>query len=150
MPPRRVTVITGASLLLVAGAACGGSEDPNTQPAPAVTTFEQGDFGDLPLPADSEPVGERTESRGVVARSYAVGSATPEQVLDFYSAELGDAVVVEPPDELGVNTVRGTWLVDDRELSVSATEAGELSPIGAELDLAEPVVQFSLTLEPPA
>ncbi len=125
--------------------ACSPSDE-GTQPAPAVTTFGQGDFENLPLPPRSEPLGERSEEDGVVARSYAVRDTSPERVLAFYSQQLPAPAVVEPPHDIGAGTFRGRWLLDGRELTVSATVDDTLEAIARFGDDAGVITQFSLSL----
>jgi hypothetical protein len=125
-------------------ASCSPSDE-GTQPAPAVTTFEQGYFDDLPLPPRSEPVGERSEENGVVSRSYAVRDTSPERVLAFYSEQLAKSAVVEPPHDIGVGTLRGRWLLDGRELTVSATREDNLEATERFGDDVGVITQFSLS-----
>ncbi len=132
-------------MVSVVFASCGPSDE-GTQPAPAVTTFEQGHFDDLPLPPRSEPVGERSEEDGVVSRSYAVRDTSPERVLAFYSEQLAGSAVVEPPHDIGVGTLRGRWLLDGRELTVSATREDTLEAIERFGDDVGVITQFSLSL----
>ncbi len=61
-------MVAGAVVVSVVLGACSPSDE-GSQPAPAVTTFGQGDFENLPLPPRSEPLGERSEEDGAVARS---------------------------------------------------------------------------------
>lgn len=143
----RGVVIAGVAAMSVVFASCSPSDE-GTQPAPAVTTFEQGDFDDLPLPPRSEPVGERSEEDGVVSRSYAVRDTSPERVLAFYSEQLPAAAVVETPQAIGAGTSRGRWLVDGRELTVSATVGNTLDAIERFGDDAGVVTQLSLSLAP--
>jgi hypothetical protein len=142
--PHRAFVAAAAWIAL---SGCNASDE-GTQPAPSVSSFTQGDFEGLPLPPRSEPVGGRTEERGVVARSYAARDTTPEAVMDFYAQELESAAVLEPPDELGIGTFRGRWLVGNGELTVSATRESSLDAIERFGDEAGVVTQFSLSLAP--
>ncbi len=142
----QLVALSGALALLVAGCAPRG-EDPATQPAPDVTTFEQGRFDDLPQFPRSDPVGPRTEEAGVVARSYGARGASPEQVLEFYKEALEEGWnMVTPIERLGPSTFRAEWVSDEYRLLVSATRESTLDPPD---DAANPVVtQYSLTLHP--
>ncbi len=140
-----LAVLTGALALVFAACAPRG-EEPATQPAPDVTTFEQGVFDDLPQFPRSDPVGPRTEKDGVVARSYRARGTSPDQVLEFYREALDGWNMVTPIERLGVGTVRAEWIRKDYRLLVSATRERTLD---APDDAANPVVsQYSLTLHP--
>ncbi len=137
-----------AFLLGMGLVACGrNGPDEGTQPAPAVTTFEQGRFGDIPLFFRSEPVGPRSEKDGVVARSYKATGASPQQVLEFYRDGLPPRwTMVTPIEKLGVNTFRADWVDESYRLRVSATREPLLD---RDDDVVEPIVsQYSLTLHP--
>lgn len=125
-------------------AACGGDERPETQPTPPETTFQRGNFDDLPLHPRSEPVGEKTEKDGVVARSFKTTGATPEGVLEWYQGNLPGWGLIEAPAAIGQGTYRGRWARDAYFLVVSATAAPTLpSDSGNGVS-----TQYSLTLEP--
>ena len=132
--------------------ACGdddGASDRAAQPAPDVTTFEQGDFSGIPIPPLGEEAGSRTEKDGVVTQSFFVRNRTPGEVLEFYAEyfeEKGVQVIREPASGNDV-TWRGWWLVGDRELLVSAIPAPTAG--GAETEHADVVTQMSLELWPP-
>ena len=140
-------LVAGAAAMSVVFSSCSPSDE-GTQPAPAVTTFEQGDFEDLPLPPRSEPVGERSEEAGVVSRSYAVRDTSPERVLAFYSEQLPAPAVLEPPHDIGAGTFRGRWLLDGRELTVSATVEDTLEAVERFGEDVGVITQFSLSLAP--
>lgn len=140
-------LMAGAVAMSIAFASCSPSDE-GTQPAPAVTTFGQGDFEGLPLPPRSEPLGQRSEQDGVVSRSYAVRDTSPELVLEFYSQRLPASAVVEQPHEIGVGTLRGRWLLDGRELTVSATVDDTLEAIERFGEDAGVISQLSLSLGP--
>lgn len=131
--------------------ACGGddrSEDPAAQPAPDVTTFEQGDFSGIPIPPLAEEAGTRTEKDGVVTQSFFVRNRTPDEVLEFYAEYFRDEnvpVIREPANTSGI-TWRGWWLLGGRELLVSALPAPTAD--GAETEHADVVTQMSLELWP--
>ncbi len=133
-------------VLLIAGCAPRDG-DPEAQPAPDVTTFEQGRFDELPQFPRSDPVGPRTETEGVVARSYRARGTSPEQVLEFYKDALDERwQMVTPIERLGEGTFRAEWVSDDFRLLVSATRESTLDTPD---DAANPVVsQYSLTLHP--
>ena len=141
----RRAVLLATALLLVG---CASDEpDPVTQPAPGVTTFEEGRFDDLPQYPGSEPLGPRSEEHGVVARSYKVTGVVPEQVLDFYRGALEEQwSMITPVEKLGIGTLRADWVGEDYRLRVSATREPELDNPD---DPANKVVsQYSLTLHP--
>ncbi len=141
-----LAVVAGTLALLIGGCAPRDT-DPAAQPAPDVTTFEQGRFDELPQFPRSDPVGPRTEKDGVVARSYRARGTSPEQVLEFYRDALDERwQMVTPIERLGPGTFRAEWVADDYRLLVSATREGTLD---APDDAANPAVaQYSLTLHP--
>ncbi|HEV2809318.1 MAG TPA: hypothetical protein VGV93_02835 [Acidimicrobiales bacterium] len=144
MPIKLVAV----AAIAIAGAACTSSDE-GTQPRPDVTTFEQGDFNDIPLLPRSEALSPPNEEAGNVARSYAVRNTAPEDVLAFYEEQLAEFQVVEEPASIGANTFRGRWRVEgQRVLTVSATLANNLDV--PELPDSEQVTQYSLSLAPAA
>ncbi len=132
------------AVALAAFAACGGDRRPETQPAPPGTTFQRGNFDDLPLHPRSEPVGEKTEKDGVVARSFMVTGATPQGVLEWYRDNLPGWEPIEAPAAIGQGTYRGRWARDGYFLVVSATAAPTL-PSDAANSVSS---QYSLSLEP--
>lgn len=145
---RQALLVTGTVLLAVVLAGCGGgTADPVAQPAPGVSTFEEGRFDDIPQFPRSEPLGPRHEKDGVVARSYKAPGASPDQVLDFY----GDALrerwnMITGVEKLGVGTLRADWVNDDYLLRVSATREAMLDSEEGASETA--VAQYSLTLHP--
>lgn len=140
---RKLTLLVAVVPLLLGAAACGddGGADPEAQPAPGVTAFAQGDFSDIPLPPRTDAAGDRSEEDGVVARSYFVRNRTPEEVLDFYTDYFDTEGVpaVATPAPAGTEAWRGRWLLDGRELLISATPAPTA-------DDDEVVTQLSLRL----
>lgn len=142
----RAAVVAATLALLIAGCAPRDG-DSAAQPAPDVTTFEQGRFDDLPQFPRSDPLGPRTEKDGVVARSYRARGTSPEQVLEFYRDALAERWhMATPIEKLGAGTFRAEWVTDDYRLLVSATREGTLD---APDDAANPVVaQYSLSLHP--
>ena len=142
---RGLVVATGILAVVLGG--CAREADPAAQPAPGVTTFEDGRFDNLPQYPRSEPLGPRTEKRGVVARSYKVPGASPEQVLDFYREALPARwSMVSPVEKLGVGTFRADWVGEDYRLRVTATQEGDVL---SQDDASKTVVaQYSLTLNP--
>lgn len=132
-------------LVLLVAAGCGGDEQrPSTQPAPDETTFQRGDFEDLPRYPRSEPLGERTEKDGAVARSFEATGATPEAVVEWYRDNLARWQLDQPPAPIGERTYRGRWSRDAFFLVVSATAAPTLSND----DGSTVSTQYSLSLEP--
>jgi hypothetical protein len=144
----RVAVL---SALLLAVAACGGDdagsdEGDAAQPAPDVSTFEQGGFDDLPRHPRSEELGERTEAEGTVSQSFKVTGATPEQVLQFYNDALGPLGWLPLSDgdiDVSEQVARDQWVREGTLLVVSASEAPTLEDEGNEA-----VTQYSLSLGP--
>ncbi len=146
---RRLRSVAGLVALALSAGGCGNPppSPEGTQPRPDATTFGQGDFDDIPLLAGSDPLSPPTEEEGNVARSYQVRDTTPKGVLDFYVEQLADAEVVEEPGDIGANTFRGRWRLDQgRVLTVSATGAPTLD--GATDGDAEVLTQYSLSLAP--
>lgn len=140
--------MAGAALAMIVLVGCRqGDPDPVAQPAPDVTTFEQGRFDDLPQFPRSEPVSARAEERGVIARSYKATGASPQQVMEFYREALGDPwSMVSGIEKLGVGTLRADWVGEDYRLRVSATTE---SGLDSRNDASETfVTQYSLTLNP--
>jgi hypothetical protein len=131
--------------LSLLGACADDGRQPDTQPAPEVNTFSAGDFDDLPLPAGAKRAGERSERDGVVTQSFFVPNTSPEQVLEFYASVFDEQniPVIDEPAPAGTTAWRGRWLIEDRQLLVSATTA----PSAQGDD--ERVTQFSLELSPP-
>lgn len=126
------------------GTACGeGDGGEGTQPAPDVTTFEQGRFDDLPLPAEAEPVGRRSEKEGIVTRSYQVQDLLPVDIIDFYEEALeGQGWTLVGIEDFSQGT-RGDWAIEGYTLRVSANEAPGLDAPGS-----QPGTQLSLVLSP--
>ena len=141
-------VLTAIVLAALLGVGCGAQEDPPVaQPAPGVTTFEPGRFDDLPQYSRSEPLGPRSEEKGVVSRSFKVPGASPEQVLDFYVDALEEPWrLLSGVEKLGAGTFRADWVTEDHLLRVSTTREPELDSTD---DASETfVTQYSLTLHP--
>lgn len=133
----------GATLLVGSLAAACGDGTEGTQPAPGVSSFEQGRFDDLPLPAEAEPVGSRSEQEGVVTRSYEVPDLLPVDIIDFYEQALDQQGWTLVQIEELPQGVRGDWAIDGYDLRVSANEAPGLDVPGS-----EPGTQLSLVLSP--
>lgn len=145
---RGVARAAAAALIVAALGACGEDEEQaETQPAPAVTTFEQGRFGDVPLFPRSEPIGPRSEKREVVARSYRARGTTPEGVLEYYRDALDQQrwTMLGPIKQIGVGSYRAEWASGDRRLRVSATRAPGFD---SEAPSEQALVQYSLSLRP--
>lgn len=146
--PRRLRLAALACLVAISSTSCTrAGPDEGTQPAPPVSTFEQGRFDDIPLFPRSEPVGPRSEKDGVVARSYKALGASPEQVLEFYRDMLPSRWrMVTPLEKLGVDTFRADWTDAEYRLRVTAT----LEPLlrGPNEASNAAVSQYSLSLHP--
>lgn len=131
-----------ALALLWPAAACSDDADgAGTQPAPAVSTFEQGEFDDLPRHPRSEPIGPRSEMDGVVTQSFSATGATPEQVISFFTERLQETgwTPAEPAHREDTPT-RADFTLDDLRLELTATSlAGRTGP-------DEATVQYSLVL----
>lgn len=142
----------GARTLLVALAlaatGCGEVESrQGTQPAPGVTTFEQGAFDDIPRFPRSEPLGSRSEKAGIVAQSFRAFGATPRAVLEYYVSSLPGWDQVEPITQTGTTDFRARWAKDGWALLVTSAPAPTTSD-GNPADAPEPRTQYSLTLSP--
>lgn len=152
VPPRLGRIFTRALLsgvllsLMLPGCGAGGRH-PVAQPAPGVTTFEPGRFDDLPQYPRSEALGPRNEQEGVVARSFKVQGASPDQIMTFYRDALRPPWrMITQIEKLGVGTLRADWVGDDYRLRVTATRESELDQTD---DAATSVVaQYSLSLDP--
>ena len=141
-------LVAAAVLMSLVLAGCGARDpDPVAQPAPGVTTFEEGRFDDLPQYPRSEPLGPRQEKDDVVARSFKVKGASPDQILNFYRDALKDRWRMETGvEKLGVGTLRADWVNDEYRLRVSATRESELDDRDNAATSA--VAQYSITLNP--
>ena len=145
----RRLVVGGAAaavvLLGVTGCASSGDEE-GTQPAPGVTSFQQGDFGDVPLPDRSDPVGTRSETDGVVTQTFAARDTTVDALIDFFDSQL-PAAGWEPAEayETENGIYRGDFTKDGRRLEVVIDQVPDLPE--DETGGAQPV-QFSLILNP--
>jgi len=134
--------------LAVASSACTDAESrAGTQPAPDVTTFEQGVFDDIPRFPRSEPLGSRSEKAGVVAQSFRAFGATPRSVLDYYARSLPRWEQIEPITQTGTVDFRARWARDGWTLLVTAAPAPTVSD-GNQADVPEPKTQYSLTVSP--
>lgn len=141
--------LLGVAMLAPSLLGCGGdSAPPEAQPAPDVTTFEAGRFDDLPLHPRSDPVGPRTETDGVITRSFTTRGATAGEVVAFYADVLPDRgwTAVDAVEETGPNARQGDWSTDGWSLRVSATDAEGLD-FGGESS-TEVTTQYSLVLTP--
>lgn len=147
----RVASLGLAPSLIVAaafgGAACGADGGrPAAQPAPGVTTFERGQFDSLPLFPRSEPAGPRSDENGVIARSYSVKGASPQQVVEFYQVSLAPSwEMTSPVARLGVGTYRADWVSPGYRLRVSSSYAPSISEEEGP-SKEDVVVQYSLVL----
>jgi hypothetical protein len=145
MATRRNRVRAAVLSIAILGACGDGDEREGTQPAPGVTTFEQGRFDDLPLLPDSDPFGPRSEQAGIVARSFRTTGVTPGGVIDFYQGELTAAgwELAEPVFRDDTAS-RADWVTDDWRLEISATRIQDRQNPSS-TDVA---VQYSLVLRP--
>lgn len=129
-----------AALLIVS---CG--DDATTQPAPNVTSFEQGVFDCLPIYPRSDPLGPRADQDGTISRSYRSIGATPQRIIDFYAAELAStrwepAAPIPPAGAV----VRADWARDNLRLEVSASQIEDRqNPTSTDY-----AVQYNLVLRP--
>lgn len=140
-----VAAVAAVTILLATGCGEGGEEQAETQPAPAVTTFEQGSFDELPLLPDSERFGPRSEKDGVVAQTYRTNGVTPQEVVDHFEQELPPAGWrMAEPVHRGDTESRGDWVTDEWRLEVSAAPV----PDRRHPSSPEEVVQYSLVLRP--
>lgn len=140
-----------ALAVFAAGAACGGGTDDargsGAQPAPDVTTFEQGVFDEIPRYPRSEPLGPRSEKDGVVAQSFEARDASPAQVLDFFQQRLESWDLISQPAPIGEGTYRGQWARAKWILTISSTPAPTLEP-DSEPAQGTLLSQYSLSLSP--
>ncbi|QYG93185.1 hypothetical protein HC251_12600 [Iamia sp. SCSIO 61187] len=149
MRTRPRAVLLGMAILAPSLLGCGGDSDPpETQPAPDVSTFEAGRFEDLPLHPRSDAVGPRSETDGVITRSFRTRGATAGEVVAFYADVLPDQgwTAVGAIEETGPAAHQGDWTTDGWSLRVSATDAEGLD-FGGESS-TEVVTQYSLVLTP--
>lgn len=132
MPSRfQLQCVAGVALAVFAVGCGGGTDDRTTgaQPSPGVTTFEPGNFDEIPRHPRSEPLGERSDKEGVIAQSFSARDVRPSGVLEFYENRLENTWnLVSQPQEIGVDTYRGTWAKDNWILTVSATPAQTVDP----------------------
>lgn len=148
-PLRRVLALVVIAIASLGLASCGddgggqGGGDPEAQPSPDGTTFVEGDFGQIPLPPLADPAGERSEIDGVTTASYFVRNRTPREVLEFYEEYFADdgVDVIVGPETFGRDAWRAAWLLDGRELLVTAQPAPT-----ADAERADVVTQLSLEL----
>ncbi len=145
---RRVAAVAvlAAGALAAVGCSSDGDARQETQPAPRGSTFELGAFDELPRLPRSEPLGVRSEKDGIVTQSFSTVGRTPQQVLDYYARELGEAgwESATPVHRADTGAV-ADWITEGFRLEVSATQIEE--------DHRSPqsdayVVQYSLVLRP--
>lgn len=142
------TVIAGAAVVLLSVTGCGddGGPEPEAQPTPEGTSFEERGFDGIPLPPRAEPVGGRNEEDGIVVQSFSIRNRTPQDVMDFYVAQMSDDEVVTSPEQSGTATLLAEWRLDDGRTLLVTTLPAPTAP--GEADGAEVVSQLSLTLRP--
>lgn len=140
-------VVSAAALV---GSGCGGDGadrgEPEAQPVAGGSTFEEGNFDQLPRYPGTNPASDPAVEDDVTSQSFEVEAATPAQVIQYFTDELASAgwTVVEPPSQIGAErTHRGVWRRGDQQLVVSTTEfSGYDDPSG------ERITQYSLSLGP--
>jgi hypothetical protein len=145
------TVATLAIAVTFFVAACGddATERAGTQPAPGVSTFEQGSFDDLPIYPRSDPIGPRSEKNGVVARSFVTHGATAEGIVTWYANTLKAKgwEAAGGAEQVGESTWRADFRKSGSKLRVSSAPAPTVEKESAGSgDVHD--VQFSLTLRP--
>ena len=147
--PRRRAGLSAVLVVGVLAAGCGDDAEapdaPEAQPAPDVSVFAEGDFGEVPLYPRSDPAGTRSEKADVTARSYFARGATPEQVLSFYEDDLDGWTQTEPVRQDN-DAYRGTWRRGDRTLLVSAAPAPAVDTRPG--DAGQVLTQYNLQLGP--
>ena len=105
---------TSVLFVLILSGCAAGEADPVAQPAPGVTTFQEGRFDDIPKFPRSEPLGPRHEKDGVVARSYKAPGGVPRSGAGFLPDALQERWrMVTAAEKLGAGTLRADWVDDD-------------------------------------
>lgn len=130
--------------------ACGdGERRAEDQPVPTTDRFGTGIFDEIPRFPRSDPLGPRHQESDVVAQSFRVVGARPEQILDYYEENLVNWELITPPRPPGETstTLRGRWARDRWILTISATTAPTLENEN-HTDVADFYSQYSLSLAP--
>lgn len=144
---RTVGAVIAVLAMAAALGACGSDDDQAdpTQPAPDVTTFQQGVFGDLPQVPGSEPFGERSEKDGVVTQTFKTKGITEQGVIDYYAQALPERGWVASEPVFREDTpFRADWVKGDLRLEISAAKVEDRDTPSAE----QTEVQYSLVLRP--
>lgn len=145
---RRTVAFVALALALAIGA-CGSDRDgggPSAQPTPDATTFQPGQFDDLPVFPRSEPLGPRNDENGSVSRSFVALGTNPEAILRYYRGALGEEWrLMHEFERLGQGTYRADWTDGQWRLRISATEEPSVDIDNAS---RETTVQYSLHLHP--
>jgi hypothetical protein len=143
---RRLAAVLVVSAIVLTG--CGGDDDddaatqsssPTTEASSDASSIAASDataLDGIPLPEGAEPGKEGVERTDFVVEYYVVDGATPEEILGFYTANLGDAGFepVYAPRDAGGGVWRGLWSDGgDQQLVVSAADADG----GTELTLSK-------------
>ena len=138
-------IVAATALFSVVSCGRDGEEREGTQPAPDVTSFEQGRFDNLPVFPRSDPFGPRSEKEGIVSRSYRATGVTADEIIDFYAEELAaDGWEMTEPVFRSDTETRGDWVVDDYRLEVSAARIDDdRNPTSENV-----VIQYGLVLRP--
>lgn len=129
--------------------ACGDGDPggPDAQPLPDATTFDEGDFDQIPRYPGSQAVSGVATQGDTVVQSYSVTNVPPDEVLAFFQAQLAEWQVVDQVDAIGPDAYRGRWQRQDALLEVSAALAPGLEQNDA-ADQQRRITQYSLTLRP--
>ena len=146
----RALLIVAVCVIVVFGSgSCGSSTEPSagstarTEAGPATTDIIPPAFYALPQYPGSQPAGELVIKDGVMTRSFAAPTGSPDAVLDFYGAHLDGWVNSDPPHRVGPSpeaAVRGAWQQGSATLTISSEAAPQLGQ--------GPTVQYSLQLSP--
>lgn len=134
-----------ATVLVLIFGNCRPSNPPETQPAPNVTTFEEGTFDNLPLVPRSQPFGARSETAGVITRTYRATGVTPDGVIAFYERALPPHGWQAAESSQRTDTSwRADWVTSAWRLEVTSVPVPDRDNPAA----TETVVQYSLVLRP--
>lgn len=142
---RRVLVVTLTVLAAAAAAFACSDEAGPTQPAPHATAFEPGVFDSLPVYPRSDPLSDRADENGVVARSYRAVGVLPETIIDYYDTQLSAAGWQRSAAQPQQGFVRrGDWIMDDYKVEVSAQPIDDTrNPTSVDY-----AVQYNVVLRP--
>lgn len=137
------------TLLALAAGGCGGDDaqnQPEAQPVPDASVFQEGNFDRLPRYPGAASVSEPEVERDVVSQSFTSAAATPRQVMDFFTDQLAAAgwTAIDEPGRVGAErTLRGIWEKAGQRLVVSVTRFRGGQDPGDEW-----TTQYSLSLGP--